>query len=300
MFEKKSKNAITVPHSEKVFNAVITAIIVLICFTMLYPFYYIIIVSFSSSRAVSNQLVKFFVVNPTLDAYRTIFDEPMMWVSYKNTLIYTICGTAINIIMTTMCAYPLARKELPFRKYFMLFVVITMFFSGGMIPSYLVVKNLHMMNTIWAVIIPGAISTYNMIIMRTFFMGLPQELHESAYLDGAGEVQTLIRIVLPLSIPIIATEVLFYAVGHWNSYLGALLYLDNRSKYPLQIYLRNVVIDGDMASMTESIGMGMDYLANDTTIKYAVIVAACLPIMCVYPFLQKYFVKGVMIGSLKG
>ncbi len=299
MFTKK-KNRITQSYSEKVFSAVIVLIVLLICFTMLYPFYYIIIVSFSNGRAVSNQLVKFWVVNPTLDAYKKIFDEAMLWNSYKNTLLYTISGTAVNLIMTILCAYPLAQQNLPFRKTFMKYIVITMFFSGGMIPSYLVVKNLNMMNTIWAIIIPGAISTYNMIIMRTFFMGIPRELHESAYLDGAGELQTLVRIVLPLSIPIIATEVLFYAVGHWNSYLSALMYLDNRSKYPLQIYLRNVVIDGDMATMTDSLGMGLDFKANEITIKYAVIVTSSLPIMCVYPFLQKYFVKGVMIGSLKG
>lgn len=299
MFTKK-KNRIAQSYSEKVFSAVIVLIVLLICFTMLYPFYYIIIVSFSNGRAVSNQLVKFWVVNPTLDAYKKIFEEAMLWNSYKNTLLYTFAGTAVNLIMTILCAYPLAQQNLPFRKTFMKYIVITMFFSGGMIPSYLVVKNLNMMNTIWAIIIPGAISTYNMIIMRTFFMGIPRELHESAYLDGAGELQTLIRIVLPLSIPIIATEVLFYAVGHWNSYLSALMYLDNRSKYPLQIYLRNVVIDGDMATMTDSLGMGLDFKANEITIKYAVIVTSSLPIMCVYPFLQKYFVKGVMIGSLKG
>lgn len=165
---------------------------------------------------------------------------------------------------------------------------------------YLVVKDLGLLDTTWAVVLPGAISTYNMIIMRTFFMGIPREMHESAYLDGASEMQTLFRIVLPLSLPIIATMTLFYAVGHWNSYFNALIYLNNRSRFPLQMFLRNVVIDGDMNTMLSDMNAGSDFVTIDTTVKYAIIIVASLPIMCVYPFLQKYFVKGVMIGSLKG
>ena len=281
-------------------SIVICLMILFMCLITLYPFYYIIVVSLSSGSAVMNHRVSFWIVDFTLESYKTIFAEPYLTSSYGNTLLYTLVGTVINLIMTTLCAYPLAQPNLPFKKGFMRFVIVTMFFSGGMIPSYLVIRDLHLLNTIWAVVLPGAISTYNMIIMRTFFTGIPRELHEASYLDGAGELQTLIRVVLPLSMPIMATMTLFYAVGHWNSYLNALIYLDDRSKFPLQVFLRNVVIDSQMSTLISNLGSANDFASIETTIKYAIIVVATLPIMLVYPFLQKFFVKGVMIGSLKG
>ncbi len=295
-----SKNRIRRSGTSRIFNGLIVLVIFLMIFVTLYPFYYILIVSLSNGRAVMNRQVKFWIVDFTLDSYTLIFDEPYLLTSYGNTLKYTLLGTIINLVMTMLCAYPLAQPNLPFRRSFMAFVVFTMFFSGGMIPLYLVVKDLGLLDTTWAVVLPGAISTYNMIIMRTFFMGIPREMHESAYLDGASEMQTLFRIVLPLSLPIIATMTLFYAVGHWNSYFNALIYLNNRSRFPLQMFLRNVVIDGDMNTMLSDMNAGSDFVTIDTTVKYAIIIVASLPIMCVYPFLQKYFVKGVMIGSLKG
>jgi putative aldouronate transport system permease protein len=282
------------------FTALILLVVLFMVVITLYPFYYLFIVSFSSGRAVMRHQVSFWIRGFTAESYRTIFKEPYLLSSLRNTLLYTAVGTTVNLIMTMLCAYPLAQPETPGKRVFMALIVFTMMFSGGMIPSYMVVRDLKMLNTIWAVVLPGAISTYNMIIVRTFFMGIPRELHESAYLDGASELSTLTRIVLPLSMPIIATMILFYAVGHWNSYLSAVIYMDRKSLYPVQVILRNIVIDGDTASMLGDMNSGSDFAAIDTTIKYAIIMVASAPILAAYPFLQKYFVKGVMIGSLKG
>jgi putative aldouronate transport system permease protein len=286
--------------SYKLFSALIAAIILAMVVITLYPFYYILIVSLSSGRAVMRHEVTLWIKEFTTQSYLTVLREPYLLTSLRNTLVYTLVGTGINLVMTMLCAYPLAQPDTPGKKLFMAIIVFTMFFSGGMIPAYMVVRDLKMLNTIWALVLPGAISTYNMIIMRTFFQGIPRELHESAYLDGASELSTLTHIVLPLSLPIIATMILFYAVGHWNSYLSAAIYLDRKSLYPVQVILRNIVIDGDTASMLGDMNSGSDFAAIDTTIKYAIIMVAAFPILMIYPFLQKYFVKGVMIGSLKG
>ncbi|MDR1531736.1 MAG: carbohydrate ABC transporter permease [Clostridiales bacterium] len=280
-----------------VFNV---AFMVFLAFVTFYPFYFIAVTSLSDGKAVMAGQVSLFPVKFTLASYGLVLRDPNILRSYLNTLLYTTLGTIINLGMTLLCAYPLSRPGLEGKKWIMGFIVFTMFFSGGMIPTFLVVNSLKMVNTIWAMVIPGALSTYNMIVTRSFFQSLPEALHESAEIDGAGEMKILTRIFLPLSMPIIATMTLFYAVGHWNSYMNALLYLNDKKYYPIQSILRNMVVQGQMGSATMDAGGGSDFLAIDTTIKYAVIMVATLPIMLVYPFVQRYFVKGVMIGSIKG
>jgi putative aldouronate transport system permease protein len=210
-----------------------------------------------------------------------------------------VSGTAVNLLLTALCAYPLSKKRLLFRPFFMTLIIFTMFFNGGLIPRYLLVQSLGMIDTIWAIIIPAAIRTWYMIIMRTFFQSLPDSLEESAYIDGANDFQIFIKIYLPLSKAIVATLTVFYSVEQWNNFFPALIYLNSESKFPLQIILRNMVVVGNMSEQMGEIGQGSDYIAVEKTIKYAVIMVSTLPIMLVYPFLQRYFVKGVMVGSLK-
>ena len=219
----------------------------------------------------------------------------------KNSVIYTLVGTIINLVMSSLCAYPLSRKEFSGRKFFTAMVTVTLFFSGGMIPMYLVVRQFDLMDTIWALVLPGAISTYNMIIIRTNFQSIPDSLIESAKLDGANDIVILWKIVLPLSKAVLATMLLFYAVSHWNSYFDAMLYINKKELYPLQIMLRNMLIGGQLAEETEMVGAtAASFASTDATLRAATIIVTTLPILVVYPFVQKYFVKGVMIGSVKG
>ncbi len=282
------------------FDVCNAALMVLLMVVMIYPFYYVAIVSLSDGKAVMTGKVTFWPANATLDSYKLIFRDNEILVSYWNTIRYTFVGTLINLVMTTLAAYPLSRPRLVGKRFFMMLAMFTMFFSGGIIPMYLQVFRLGLIDTIWAVVLPGAISTYNLIVMRTFFSGIPNSLHESAHIDGANDLQILLRVVLPLSTPILATMTLFYAVGHWNSFFNALLYLNKREMYPLQILLRNMAIMNDSSRFVNETGAASGFLTIEETIRYAVIMAATLPILLVYPFLQKYFVKGVMIGSLKG
>ena len=284
----------------RIFQASVYIIVGLVMIACLYPFYYIAIVSVSNGMDVMKGLVKLFPVGLNFESYKIVLKDPNIGRSYINTIVYTIVGTAGNILFTTLCAYPLSRKKFYGRNAFTMMIVFTMFFGGGMIPSYLVVQNLHMINTIWALVLPGAISTYNMIIMRTFFTGIPESLNESAYIDGANDIQIFSKIILPLSLPVIATMVLFYSVDHWNSFFGALLYINEKKKLPLQLVIRNMVIAGDLADQNASMGAATNFVTTDTTIKYALIMVSTLPILIIYPFVQKYFVKGVMVGSLKG
>jgi len=269
----------------------------------LYPVLHVASVSLSSPSAFERGLVTFYPVEFTLESYKLIWEAGTVPRAYLNTIFYTILGTTINLIMTASMAYPLSRERLPFRSFYNKIVIITMFFSGGLIPEFLLVQTLKMYNTIWALVLPGAISTWNLIIMRTFFQSIPIELEESAYLDGANELIIFIRIILPLSKASIATIGLFYAVSHWNSWFSALIYLKDSNKYPLQLILRDIIMQGQMAQELAAQG-DLSLLEKQTTnvesIKYATLFASILPMMVVYPFIQKYFVKGVMIGSLKG
>jgi putative aldouronate transport system permease protein len=261
--------------------------------------YYIFIVSVSGDSFVSRGLVHFLPKGWNIGAYKMVFEHPDIWRSYGNTLIYALLGTLINVLFTSLCAYPLSRPDFFGRRFFSFFILFTMFVSGGMIPLWLLVLNLGIMNTVWAIVLPGAISTYNMIVMRTFFRGIPISLTESAYLDGSNDLQILMRIILPLSKPILATMTLFYAVGHWNSFMPAVLYLSTKSKYPVQVILRDIAVAGNVDSRVsiDLLGGGDISAIN---FRYAFIIITVVPILCVYPFLQKHFTKGVMIGAMKG
>lgn len=285
----------------RVFNALLMAGV---CLVVLFPLYYMFIVSISDGAAVLSGQVNFLPKGFSLRAYRAAFKNNDFLKSYWNTIVITVCGTAVNLIMTTLFAYPLSKKTLPGRTFFMRMAVFTMFFTGGMIPSYMLVTNLGLGNTYWALILPGAISVYNMIIMRTFFEGIPAELTEVAYIDGANDVQILWRIILPLSKPIFFTLLLFYAVGHWNGFFNALLYLNDKSRYPIQMFVRGVVFSGEtlsmaMTSYNSSTEVGAELLSEEGA-KYAIIILSMIPILVVFPIVSRYFKSGVMVGAVKG
>jgi ABC-type sugar transport system, permease component len=280
----------------QVFNVFILSLVVVLTVC---PFIYVVAQSFSSEQFVNSGKVFFLPKGFTTETYRVVMTEVDFWVGYKNTILYTIVGTAISLFMTTITAYPLSKKRLKGRGILMALTVFTMFFNGGLIPNYLLVKYLGMRNTIWAVVVPGAISTYNMIIMRTFFEGLPNELEEAASVDGLNTYGILTRIILPLSMPIMSTMALFYAVGAWNNWFGPFLYFDNKKDFPVTLYLRNMIAGVG----TTEVNSGSDadaQLQLAATIKSVTIVLTVIPILCIYPFIQKYFVTGVMIGSVKG
>ncbi|MEK3888192.1 carbohydrate ABC transporter permease [Bacillus sp. FSL K6-3431] len=287
---------------DKVFNIVIYTIAIMIIVIVLYPLIFVVSASLSDPNMILNGEVWLYPKGLTFDAYAQVFQDGRIWNSYKNTVVYTVLGTFINLILTTLLAYPLSRKDLPGRNIFMLIIVFTMFFQGGIIPTYLIVQNLEMIDTIWAMVIPNAIATYNVIVMRTFFQSsIPWELQEAALIDGCGDFKLFLKIILPLSKPIIAVMVLFYAVGHWNSYFDALIYLDRDHLYPLQIILREILIQNQSAMENAVMDFEMvNQVMLAESMKYAVIVIASLPVIVLYPFVQKHFVKGVMIGSIKG
>jgi putative aldouronate transport system permease protein len=243
-----------------------------------------------------------FPANPSLSAYKRVFANRLIYSGFRNTLFRVAFGTSITMVLTLMTAFPLSKKSFPDRSLWTGLLVFTMFFGGGLIPGYLLIRSLRMTDTIWALVLPGAISTYNMIIMRNFFMSLPAEIEDSARLDGAGEAVILIRIVVPLSGAIIATIALWTVVGHWNAWFDSMIYMSNSSRYVLQHILRQIVIEGTASAIEMNNFFLRDPTMESTpdAVKAATIMVATLPILAAYPFLQKYFVKGIMIGSLKG
>ncbi len=286
---------IRVSPGRRAFVIINTIVLLLVSAIMLYPAIYVIAASFSEETAILRGDVFLIPVRAHVKAYQKVFVYPMLWQSYRNTLIYTFLGTAINLVLTVFGAWALSQKKMVGCRFLTLMCTFTMFFGGGMIPTFLVVKGLGLLNTIWAILLPGAVSTYNMILMRTFFRQIPESLVEAAELDGCRDFGVLFRIVLPLSLASLMTIGMFYAVGHWNSYFPAVMYLTtNKELNPLQIILRQVVLLNEIvenASSTENV------MAEG--IKYATIVVAMLPMLCIYPFVQRYFVKGVMVGSVK-
>ncbi len=228
-----------------------------------------------------------------------MFKHPLLIRSYLNTIFYVLVGTTINMVMTFHGAYVLSRRNVYFKKHIMIMITITMFISGGMVPDYLLISGLGMLNTPWAILLPGAIGTYNMVMMRTYFQGIPYELEESARIDGATDIRILYQIILPVSTPIIAVIALYYGVGHWNSWFNAMIYLTDRQLFPVQLVLREILIEGSMDAL-EDTAINSSWKAVEETLKYATIIVATVPILCVYPFLQKYFDKGVLVGALKG
>jgi len=278
----------------KVFDVVNYIILALVGFIMFYPMYYVFIVSISGASYINAGTVSFIPRGIQFAAYETVFKSERIWSGYRNTFLYTGLGTLICLICTSLCAYPLSRKDFYGRKTLTVLVTLTMFINGGLIPTYLVINKLQMLNSMWAILLPPAISTYNMIVMRTSFQSIPDSLVESAYLDGANDITSFCWIILPLSKAIVATMTLFYAVYHWNSYFPAMLYLNDLKKYPVQVIMRDIVIGGDANEIAGSTTV----LA--TNYKYAVIIVSIVPILLIYPLLQKYFTKGVMVGAVKG
>ena len=271
---------------------------------ILIPLVYIVSSSFSSPEAVGNGWVYLWPVDFSLKGYAAVFTTEKVWIGFRNSMFYTVVGTFINIVVTMLAAYPLSRRDLKGRGVVTVIFTFTMLFSGGMIPTYLLVRDLRMINTVWAMLIPGAMSVYNVIIARTYIQSsIPFDLYESASLDGCTDDRYLIRVVLPLAKPIIAVLVLWYAVGHWNQYFNAMIYLRDSNLLPLQIVLRNFLIVEDMndsSLATMSMEEYMDKLYLKNLYQYSLIVIASAPVMMLYPFIQKHFVKGIMLGSLKG
>ena len=289
--------------SDIVFETVVVILLGLLTLTILYPLYFVVIASFSDAKAVIGGRVIFLPTDVTLENYAECFKNDDLMLGYKNSFLLLIIGTAIYLFLTILCAYPLSRRDLWGRNAIMMYCTIPMFFSGGLIPTYLLVtKTLGLGNSWWAVIMVGGVSTYNMIIMRTFFMSsIPFELQEAAEIDGCTPLRTLVSIILPLSIPVICVIGLYYGVGIWNSYFTALIYLNDKNKWPLQLFLRQILVNADLSAVDGGDSSDMARRAmRAETIKYAICVLASIPMLVIYPFIQRYFVKGVMIGSVKG
>ena len=266
-----------------------------------YPLYFVIIASFSQPEAVLNGKLRFLPIGFNLESYQMVLQEEKVWIGYRNTILYTILGTIINLFLTTLGAYSLSRKDMPARTLLTFVISFTMLFGGGMIPVYMVVKNLKLTDTIWPMVIPNAIATYNLLVMKNYFQSsIPDELQEAAAIDGCDHFRTLIKVVLPLSTPIIAVIVLFYAVGHWNAFFNAVLYLRNQDLFPLQIVLRDILLQNSLEAVGGDLTGMYEKVMRGETMKYALIIVASLPVILIYPFVQKYFVKGIMVGAIKG
>jgi len=277
-------------------NYMVLAILVIIC---VYPFLNVVAYSLSSNRAVLSGKITIFPIEPTLNAYREIIGKKQIWLSMQVTIIVTLMGTLIGLILTICAAYALSRKKLKGRGWITGIILFTMYFSGGIIPTFLVVKSLNMYDKLTSLFIPSAVNVFNFIVMRSFFRELPESLEEAAYLDGASDVKILVEVFLPLSVPIVATIGLFYAVGYWNDYFSALLYIQTPEKYTLQLRLRSLLFTEELNQFGGSLeGLGNTVMAE--SLKMTCIVVGTLPIILVYPWLQKYFVKGIMLGSIKG
>ncbi|WP_168121563.1 carbohydrate ABC transporter permease [Paenibacillus sp. HB172176] len=285
---------------ERIFGYFNVAALCLLSLAALYPLVYVLFASFSDpGQLVQNRGFLLYPKGFDAESYRMVFKNPNIGTAYLNTVFYVVVGTAINIVLSAMAAYGLSRRDVMWKNVIMFGIVFTMFFEGGLIPTFLLVNNLGLLDTRWAIIIPSAISAFNLIIMRTAFQAIPVEIEESARLDGANDFRICWSIVFPLSMPVIAVMLLFYGVSHWNSWFSAMIYLQDRGLFPLQLILREILISNDTSDMLTSVSSG-DQMPIGQTIKYATIIVATIPILCVYPFLQKYFVKGVMIGGVKG
>ncbi|MCI8695863.1 carbohydrate ABC transporter permease [uncultured Acetatifactor sp.] len=283
------------------FDVVNTTILVIVLLIVLYPLYYVLIASFSNPDLVLTGKIFLLPKGFQTESYERVFSNPEIMQGYLNSILYTLVGTCINLAVTLSGGYALSRRDLRGRKGFVIFFTFTMFFGGGTVPTYMLVRKLHLLNTFWAMVIPNAMSVWNLILCRNFFEGnIPSELLEVAQIDGCRNGYFFYRIVLPLSKALIAVMVLFYAVGHWNSYMQPLLYLSDRTKYPLQLVLKNILIssqpDASLAGMNDRAEM----YKQTEMLKYALVVVSSAPMIVLYPFVQKYFVQGVMVGSVKG
>lgn len=280
----------------RIFDVINICILSAVAVVTLYPFLYVVVASLSDPvKLLADSSLLFMPRGFSLNAYKKVFQNPSIYRGYFNTIFYVVAGTAVNILATSMAAYVLSRKQFMLRRFLTLLFIFTMYFSGGLIPGYLLVKDLGLIESRLALILPSAVSTFNLMIMITGFEGIPQSLEESARIDGAGDWTILFRIIMPLAKPTIMVILLYYAVGHWNSWFNAMIYLRSADKMPLQIFLRDILTRSQLGAMTgqtdiEDVGL---------TIKYATIIVSTVPILCIYPFIQKHFVKGVMIGAVK-
>lgn len=294
MIRKNSKG-------DRLFYALNTLLLLILTLIVLFPLINIVVCSFSDPMAVARGEVILFPKKPTLKGYKAVFEYPGIWTSYANTIYYTFFGTLINLAMTLSIAYAISRKGVPFRGIITGLFTFTMMFSGGMIPSYILMKDIHLLNTRFAMLLPGAISVYNMMLARTFIQNIPLDLWEAAEIDGCSEFRFFFRMVLPLSVTLLSVLGLYYAVGHWNSYFDAFLYMSDTEMMPLQIKLRAILITNSMDETflgDESSREARENLAD--LLKYSLIIVSSVPVLVLYPFVKKYFVKGVMLGSLKG
>ncbi|WP_337101127.1 carbohydrate ABC transporter permease [Paenibacillus sp. YIM B09110] len=284
---------------EKIFDSGNAALMVALSVITLYPLLYVLFASLSAPEfVVQNRGIILYPHGFTVEAYKMVFNNPNIVSAFGNTLFYVAAGTALNIILTALGAYGLSRRNVMLKNLIMFLIVFTMFFEGGLIPLYLTIKNIGMLDSRLSLIVPTAISAFNLIIMRTAFQAVPESLEESARIDGAGDWTILFRVVLPLSMPVVAVMLLFYGVSHWNAWFYATIFLQDRDLFPLQLILREILISNDTSSMAAGVSSS-DQMTVGETIKYATIIVATAPILLLYPFLQKYFVKGVMIGAIK-
>lgn len=298
-------SAIRESKADKIFNFINIFILTIVLVAILYPLIYVVSASISDPDLVNQGKVWLLPKGVTLDGYRRVFQEEKIWTGYRNTIFYTVLGTMINLIVTLPAAYALSRKDFYGRNFFTAIFTFTMFFSGGLIPTYFIVNGLGMRNTIWALLIPSAAGMWNIIITRTFFQSnIPNELREAAEIDGCTNTKLFLVIVLPLSTPIIAVMALFYGVGHWNSFFSALIYISNQKLYPLQLVLREILVQNQLSADMMKTGEEIETMAKQAKIadmiKYSVIIVSTVPVLAVYPFIQKYFVQGIMIGAIKG
>jgi putative aldouronate transport system permease protein len=295
-----STNVLQRSRGERTFAWINVVLLTLLMLITAYPLLYVVFASLSEPSSIvayRGALLK--PLGLTMDAYTRVLQNPMIAIGYRNTLFYVVAGTALNMALTCLGAYALSRQNVMFKRPIMLLIIFTLFFNGGLIPTYLLVgQTLHMADTVWALIVPTAVNTINLIILKTAFESVPVSLEEAARIDGANDFTILFRVVLPLSLPALSVVVLFYAVAHWNSYFQALIYIQSRDLYPLQLVLREILITSNVESMTTSVSSG-DTFEIGQTIKYATIVVATLPILLIYPFLQRYFVKGALLGAIK-
>lgn len=291
--------------SDKNFERINNTFVLIITLIIIYPLIFVISASISDPQAVDTGKMWLRPVDVTFDGFRRVFQNEAIWVGYKNTIIYTIVGTAIHLFLLLPCAYALSRKELMAKKFFLWVILFTMLFNGGLVPTYLVVKSLHMTNTMWAIVVPGVIGAWAILVARTFFhQTIPDQLVEASKIDGASDFRLFIKVVLPLSMPIIAVMALFHAVALWNQYFQALIYLSDEDLFPLQLILRQILILNEVSADSASSIAGAaqsfsEQVKTAALVKYAVIIVSALPLLIIYPFLQRFFVKGVLIGSVK-
>lgn len=296
-YKRRRYAGLPTPVSERVFDCIIIAFTLIVCLSMLYPLMYIIKQSFSSARTVGLAELTLLPREWSFEGYQYVLSNSNIWRGYLNTILRTLLSTVLGLIVAIGYSYPLSKADLPCRKALTLFVVLTMFIGGGTIPNYLLVTSLGLRNTIWAMVLPKLAKAYNIVIMRNFFMSLPAELDDAADIDGCNSVQTLVYIVLPLSTAILATIGLWIIVENWNAWFDCLLYISNTDLYVIQVVLRKILLEASAEVQDRQL---VSSAVSDDVVKYCTIVVATVPILMVYPFLQKYFVKGIIVGSLKG